>query len=92
METGIGQYAPIFLPGDPSLTEKPGRPQATGPQRGGRDQIDPARVDESLFARGSPAAVRVEREGGAAAWVAGALAGPRVQRHGLPHCGSYGPV
>ena len=29
MATGIGQYAPVFLPGEsPSLTEKPGRPQS----------------------------------------------------------------
>ena len=31
--TSIGQYAPVFLPGErPSLTEKPGRPQSTGLQ------------------------------------------------------------
>jgi len=33
MATSIGQYAPIFLPGElPFLTEKPGRPQSTGLQ------------------------------------------------------------
>ena len=33
MATSIGQYAPVFLPGEsPSLTEKPGRPQSTGLQ------------------------------------------------------------
>ena len=31
MATRIGQYAPVFLPGElPSLTEKPGRPQSSG--------------------------------------------------------------
>ena len=35
--TNIGQYAPVFLPGEPPLTEKPGRPQSTGPQRVGHD-------------------------------------------------------
>ena len=39
---------------------------------------------EFLLARGSSAPVRVEREGGAAAWLAGTLAAPRVQGHGLP--------
>ena len=38
METSIGQYAPVFFPGEPpSLTEKPGRPQSTGLQRVGQD-------------------------------------------------------
>ena len=37
-----------------------------------------------VFACGSSAPVRVEREGGAAAWLAGTLAVPNVQRHGLP--------
>ena len=33
MATSIGQYAPVFLPGEPaSLTEKPGRPKSTGLQ------------------------------------------------------------
>ena len=33
MVTSIGQYAPVFLPGEPpSLTEKPGRPQPKGLQ------------------------------------------------------------
>ena len=32
--TRIGQYTPVFLPGEPpSLTEKPGKPQSTGSQR-----------------------------------------------------------
>ena len=29
MATSIGQYTPVFLPGEPHLTEKPGRPQST---------------------------------------------------------------
>ena len=34
MATNIGQYVPVFLPGEsPSLTEKLGRPQSTGSQR-----------------------------------------------------------
>ena len=37
-----------------------------------------------FFACGSSALVRVEREGGAAVWLAGKLVAPRVQGHGLP--------
>ena len=42
MATSIGPYAPVFLPGEPpSLTEKPERPQSTGPQRVRHDRRDP---------------------------------------------------
>ena len=37
-----------------------------------------------VFACGSSAPVRVEREGGAAAWLAGTLAMSSVQGHKLP--------
>ena len=37
-----------------------------------------------FFACGSSAPVRVEREGGVAAWLVGTLAAPSVQGHGLP--------
>ena len=34
MLASLGQYAPVFLPGEPpSLTEKSGRPQSTGLKR-----------------------------------------------------------
>ena len=50
MATSIGQYAPVFLPGEPpSLTEKPGRPQSTGSQRVRHDQSDPSHIDARLF-------------------------------------------
>ena len=39
---------------------------------------------EDIFACGSSAPVRVECEGGAAAWLAGTLVVPSVQGHGLP--------
>jgi len=45
----IGQYSSVFLPGEPSLTEKPGRPQSTRPQKVGHDQINPVCMDERLF-------------------------------------------
>jgi len=50
MATRIGQYTPVFLPGEPlSLTEKPGRPQSTGLQRVGHNRSDPPRIDTRLF-------------------------------------------
>ena len=53
-------------------------------QRVGHDQNNPEHIDASVFACGSSAPVRVEHEGGAAAWLAGTLAAPSVQGHGLP--------
>ena len=84
--TSIGQYTPVFLPGEsPSLTEKPGRPQSTGLQRVGHNLRDPSRIDaRPFFACGSSAPVRVECEGGATAWLVGTLAAPSVRGHGLP--------
>ena len=53
-------------------------------QRVGHDRSDPVRINTDFFACGSSAPVRVEREGGAAAWLVGTLVAPSVQRHGLP--------
>ena len=39
---------------------------------------------KSFFACDSSAPVRVEHEGGTAAWLAGTLVVPSVQGHGLP--------
>ena len=91
--TSIGQYAPGFLPGKClSLTEKPAWPQSTGSQRVGHDRSDPVRINTDFFACGSSAPVRVEREGGAAAWLVGTLAAPGVQGHGLSPSQYYGPI
>ena len=86
MATSIGPYALVFLPGEPaSLTEKPGRPRSTRSQRVRHYHSDPAHIDaRHFFACGSSAPVRVECEGGAAAWLMGILAAPSVQGHGLP--------
>ena len=86
MATSIGQYAPVFLPAEAPLTEKPGRPQSTGLQRFGHDLSDPARIDTIFFFVfcGSFAPMRVDCEGGAAAWLAGTLAAQSVQGHRLP--------
>ena len=89
MATSIGQYTPVFLPGEPPVAEKPGRPQSTGSQRVGYDHSDPAYIDARFFfffflAWGSSAPLRVEREGGTDAWLVGALALQSVQGHRLP--------
>ena len=82
------QYWPIrssmFAWRTPSLTEKPGRPQSTGSQRIGHYRSDPVRLDARFLSCGSSAPVRVEHDGGAAAWLVGTLAAPSVQGHGLP--------
>ena len=85
MATSIGQYAPVSWPGEaPSLTEKPGRPQTAG----SHDQTLPkspcTHRHKMSFACGSSAPVRVECEGGSAAWLLGTLVVPSVQRHRLP--------
>ena len=46
---------------------------------------------KTLFACGSSAPVGVECEGGAAAWLAGTLAVPSVQGHGLPQLQELSP-
>ena len=43
-----------------------------------------AKVQDHFFASVSFAPVRAEHEGGTAAWLAGTLASPSVQGHGLP--------
>ena len=87
MESSIGQYAPAFLPGEPlSLTEQSGRLQATGVQRASRIRLKQPCTHrcKTFFAYGSSALVRVEHDGGAAAWFVGILAAPSVQGHRLP--------
>ena len=50
MATSIGQYARVFLPGEPPfLTEKPGRPQSTGLQWVGYYWSDPVHTGERHF-------------------------------------------
>ena len=45
-----------------------------------------------FFACGSSAPVRVEREGGPAAWLVRTLVVPSAHGHRLPLCRSYGPI
>ena len=86
MATNIGQYAPVFLPGEPPLSDREAWQATvyrvakswTGPK-------GPARIDARIFfffVCSSSAPVRVELEGGAASWL-GTLAAPSVQGHKL---------
>ena len=85
MATSIGLCAPVLLPGEPLfLTEKPDRPQSTGLQRVGHNLSGPECTEDFFFACGSSAPVKAEHEGATAAWLAGTLAAPNVQGHGLP--------
>ena len=70
------QYWPInssILSWRTPLTEKAGRPQSTKSQRVEHVRRDPACIDARLYACGSFAPVRVDPEGGAAAWLSGTL-------------------
>ena len=49
MATSIGWCTPVFLPGEPFLWQKPGRPQSTGLQRVRQDQSDPERINTRLI-------------------------------------------
>ena len=86
METSLGQYVSVFLPGEPpSLTVKPGQPQSTESRRVGHYQRDSVPIGpRHFFACGSSASGRVESEGGTAAWLVGTLVVSSVQGHGLP--------
>ena len=90
--TNTGQYAPVFLPGEPqSLTEKPGRLHRVTKSRTLPKPPCAHRCKTLVFACGSSAPVRVKRDGGTAAWLAGALAAPSVQGRGLPPTQELGP-
>ena len=85
MATSIGQYAPGFLPGEPPSLWR----SLAGHSLQGRRESETTKVTlhaqmQDFFACGSSAPVRVECEGGAAAWLAGTLEVPSVQGHGLP--------
>ena len=67
--------------------------QSTGSQKVGHDQSFPVGIDaRHFFACGSSTTVRGEREGGAAAWLAGSLVVPSVQGQDCLHHRSYDPI
>ena len=66
---------------------------STGSPRIGYKWSNPACIDARLsFVCGSSDPVRVECEGGTAAWLAGTLGVPSAQGHGLPPPQDYGPI
>ena len=74
MATSIGQYAPVFLPGEPfSLTEKTVYRVAKSWTLA-KQPCAPRH--KTFFACGSSAPVRVECEGDTASWPAGTLTTP----------------
>lgn len=91
LEEHGNQYWPVHSSSlawrSPSLKEKPGRPQATV-HRVAKSWTQPKQPcvhrRKNFFAYGSSSPVRVEREDGAAAWLAGTLMEPSVQGHALP--------
>ena len=84
MATSIGQYTPVLLPG-----ELPWQRSLAGHSLQGCKELDMTiatlcAYTQDFFACGSSAPVRVECEGGTAAWFAGTLVAQSVQGHGLP--------
>ena len=86
METSIGQYTPVFLPGEPHLPDREAW-QATV-YRVAKSQMPLkwpfAHRHKTLFACGSSDPVSAEHKGDATAWLVGTLAATSVQGHGLP--------
>ena len=87
MATNTGQHSPVFLPGEPLyLTEKPG--PAVHSIQGHKDsdttKMTLCAQTQDFFACGSSAPVRIECEGGTAAWLEGTLAEPSMQGQKLP--------
>ena len=86
MTTSTGQYTPVFLPGEPPLPD--GEAWHAIVYRVTKSWTRPKRpcahICKNFFACGISAPVRVEHEGGAAAWLVGTLAVSSVQGHGLP--------
>ena len=84
MATSIGQYTPVFLPGEPPEREVWQATVHSIAKSWTRPKQPCMLRCKTFFACGSSAPVRVESEGGAASWLAGTLVAPTVQGHRLP--------
>ena len=87
MATSIGQYAPIFLSREPRIPDREAslREIAYRVAKFWTLLMRPyTHRRKTFFACGSSAPVRVEHDGGAAAWLVGTLVAPSVQGHRLP--------
>ena len=86
MATSIGQYSPVFLPGEPPIPDREAW-QATVyrvTKSGTRLKRLCVHRRKMCFACASSDPVRVEHECGTAAWLVGPLVAPSVQEHRLP--------
>ena len=85
MATSVGQYAPVFLPGEPTFLTEAWQATVYRVAKS-RTLLKQARArrHETSFACDSSASVRIEHEGGAAAWLAGTMAALSMQGHRLP--------
>ena len=85
MATSIAQYAPVFLLGKPLPDREAWQATVFRVTKSQTLLKRPCMHRcKTFFACGSSAPVRVECEGGAAAWLVGSLVAPSVQGHGLP--------
>ena len=92
MAACIDQHAPVFLPREPCLlTEKTGRPQSTRAPGGGHYKSEPVHRHKAFFCPWQLCPSESWGWGGAAAWLAGALAAPSVQGHGPPPLQQWWP-
>jgi len=83
MAASIGQYAPVFLPGEHPDGEAWQATDHSIAKSWTRPKRSCVHTCKLFFACGSSAPVRVEREGGTAAWLVGTLVVPSVQGHGV---------
>ena len=81
MVTHIGQYTPVFLPGREVWQATVYRVIKSWTYRSNPACTDAGFCLFIFFCLCSSAPVRVEREGGTAAWLAGTLGVPSVQGH-----------
>ena len=81
MATSIGQYTPVFLPGEPSWQRS-----LAGHSLQGRKELDTMQPCTHRCKTFLPvsALLRAEREGGTAAWLSEPRAAPSVPGHRLP--------
>ena len=91
MATSIGQYTPVFLPGEPACQRSLVGHNLQGCKELDRTEVTLCAQMQDFFACGSSAPVRIEHEGGTDAWLAGTLVAPSVQGHGLPQLQELSP-
>ena len=85
MVTSIGQYTPVFLPGDlPPWQRSLAGHSLQGCKESDKTKWPYAHSHKTFFACSSSTSIRVKREGGSAAWLLGILEVLSVKGHALP--------